>query len=145
MRVVIQRVTSAQVTVEGEIVGRIDRGLLALVGLADGDGEEQLIWMARKVVGLRIFERDGAMQESVVDISGEILAVSQFTLLGDCRKGKRPSFSEAMSPDRAQPLFDQFVDLLTAEFGGLIQTGRFGTSMQVSLVNDGPVTLILDR
>lgn len=145
MRVVIQRVTSAQVMVTGEIIGQIDRGLLALVGLANGDGEEQLIWMARKVVGLRIFERDGAMQESVVDIGGEILAVSQFTLLGDCRKGKRPSFSEAMSPDLAQPLFDRFVERLASESGGPIQTGRFGADMQVSLVNDGPVTLILER
>ncbi len=145
MKVVVQRVSSAQVQVAGSGVGEIRRGLLLLVGLATGDGEEQLLWMARKVVGLRIFEQEGLMQQSVRDIGGEILAVSQFTLMGDCRKGKRPSFTAAMAPQLAEPLFDRFVDLLQQELGRPIATGQFGAIMKVSLVNEGPVTLILDR
>jgi D-tyrosyl-tRNA(Tyr) deacylase len=145
MKVVIQRVKSAQVSVEGKVVGQIQQGLVLLVGLAVGDGVDPLNWMAGKIVGLRIFEQGGLLQRSVADVGGQILAVSQFTLLGDCRKGKRPSFTAAMPPEQAKPLFDQFVYRLEQELGYPIQTGQFGAHMELTLINDGPVTLILDR
>ncbi|NET09129.1 MAG: D-tyrosyl-tRNA(Tyr) deacylase [Symploca sp. SIO2B6] len=145
MKVVVQRVTMASVSVNNHVIGHIDGGLLLLIGLSKDDGLEQLTWMARKIVNLRIFERDHLMQASVLDVGGEILAVSQFTLLADCRKGKRPSFTDAMRPEKAQPLFDQFVLLLEQELGKPVETGQFGANMQVALVNDGPVTIILER
>ena len=145
MKIVVQRVVEASVVVDGSIVGQIGAGLLLLVGLSVGDSSEQLVWMARKVVGLRIFNRDGLMQDSVLDMGGEILAVSQFTLLGDCRKGKRPSFVNAMPTSSAKSMFEEFLLTLEKEFGRPIQTGRFGAYMQINLVNDGPVTIILER
>ncbi|MCA9322546.1 MAG: D-tyrosyl-tRNA(Tyr) deacylase [Planctomycetes bacterium] len=145
MRVVVQRVVEARVRVDGAIVGEIGAGLLALVGLGQDDEPAALDWMADKLLGLRIFADDqGLMNRSVVDIEGRILAVSQFTLLGDCRKGRRPSFVHAMEPSRAEPLFASFVDRLR-ERGLHVATGVFGASMSVELVNDGPVTLIIDR
>lgn len=145
MRVVVQRVTKAEVTVDGESVGRIAQGLLLLVGLTVGDDEDCLRWMADKIVGLRIFrDDDGLMNRSLEDIGGAILAVSQFTLYGDCRKGKRPSFVAAARPEAAEPLFDRFVDLLR-ERTPEVATGRFGAMMAVELTNDGPVTLLLER
>ncbi len=144
MRVVIQRVTSASVTVASEVVGAIAHGLLVLVGVADGDQEEDLQYLLEKVTGLRIFEDDaGKMNLSVVDVGGAMLVVSQFTLLGDLRKGKRPSFNTAASPDIANDFYEQFLAAVI-ERGIPVASGRFGANMQVSLVNDGPVTIIID-
>lgn len=145
MRVVLQRVARARVTVEGRVVGEIGRGLLLLAGFTDGDTEETLRWMADKVVGLRVFtDAEGKMNLSVEEIGGAVLVVSQFTLYGDARKGRRPSFVEAARPEAAVPLYERFVELLRAA-GRPVETGEFGAMMQVELVNDGPVTLVLER
>jgi D-tyrosyl-tRNA(Tyr) deacylase len=144
MRVVVQRVAAARVMVAGESIAAIGHGLLLLVGLATGDGETQIEWMARKLAGLRIFaDADGLMNAAVTEVGGAVLAVPNFTLLGDCRKGKRPSFAHALAPDVAQPLFQRFVDVLATRVGS-VAAGRFGATMRVELVNDGPVTLVLD-
>jgi D-aminoacyl-tRNA deacylase len=144
MKVVLQRVSEAQVTVEGEVVGTIGKGLMLLVGIGQEDGESDLIWMADKLAGLRIFEDDaGRMNLSVEDVQGAILSVSQFTLYADCRKGKRPNFMAAAKPELAESLYIQFNERLRTR-GLTVETGRFGAMMDVSLVNDGPVTLILD-
>ena len=144
MRAVVQRVRSARVTVEGAVVGEIGKGLLVLLGITHGDSLEQADWLAEKVVGLRIFEDDaGKMNHSLDEIGGAMLIVSQFTLYGDCRKGRRPSFVEAASPEVATPLYEAFVRAVQA-LGVTVGTGRFGAMMQVELVNDGPVTLIVD-
>ncbi len=144
MRAVLQRVSRARVTVEGEITGEIQRGLLVLLGVATTDTQDDLDWMVNKVCGLRIFEdADGKMNLSVDEVGGELLVVSQFTLLGDARKGRRPSFVEAARPEQAEAMYDQFCD--AARLRGLaVHTGRFRTHMDVELVNDGPVTLIVD-
>jgi D-tyrosyl-tRNA(Tyr) deacylase len=145
MRIVLQRVSRARATVEGRTAGEIGAGLLLLVGFRDGDGEEALAWMADKVVGLRIFSDDeGKMNRSVEESGGALLVVSQFTLYGDARKGRRPSFVEAARPEVAIPLYERFLDLLRAT-GRPVQTGEFGAHMEVELVNDGPVTLVLER
>jgi D-tyrosyl-tRNA(Tyr) deacylase len=145
MRVVVQRVSAAAVTVDGESVAAIGRGVVLLVGLAARDGEAEVAWMARKIAGLRIFaDAGGLMNAALVDVGGQALAVPQFTLLGDCRKGRRPSFDAAMAPAQAKPLFDRFVTLLAARTGP-VATGRFGASMQVRLVNDGPVTFVIEH
>jgi D-aminoacyl-tRNA deacylase len=144
MRAVVQRVRSARVTVEGAVVGEIGKGLLVLLGITHGDSSEQADWLAEKVVGLRIFEDDaGKMNHSLDEIGGAMLIVSQFTLYGDCRKGRRPSFVEAAPPDVATPLYEGFIRAVR-ELGVTVGTGRFGAMMQVELVNDGPVTLIVD-
>lgn len=144
MRVVVQRVKRASVTVDGRIVGRIETGLLVLVGVREGDGEKEMGFLADKLVNLRIFpDEAGKMNRSVLDIDGGILVVSQFTLYGDCRKGRRPSFIDAAGPRTAIPLYEQFVAKLR-ESGLLIETGQFAAMMDVELVNDGPVTLIID-
>ena len=144
MRAVVQRVRHASVTVDGEITGAIDTGLLVLVGAAKGDTEADAIALAKKVAGLRIFaDTDGKMNLDVAQIGGAVLAVSQFTLLGDCRKGRRPSFFGAEDPVLAKPLFDRFVKAV--EDSGLrCPTGVFGAMMDVSLLNDGPITLLID-
>jgi D-tyrosyl-tRNA(Tyr) deacylase len=145
MRVVLQRVSSASVSVEGRAVGAIGRGFLVLVGFTAADGEEHLVWMADKIVGLRLFADDaGKMNLSLADVGGAVLVVSQFTLYADARKGRRPSFIDAAEPDQAVPLYERFVDLL-GERGVAVETGEFGAVMEVGLVNDGPVTLILER
>lgn len=145
MRLVVQRVAEAEVAVNGEVIAAIGRGLLVLVGLGRGDGEAQASWMAAKVAGLRVFaDAAGRMNAALGDVGGAVLAVPQFTLLGDCRRGKRPSFDAALPPGEARPLFDRFVALLAAQVGA-VATGRFGAMMQVRLVNDGPVTLVLER
>ncbi|CAN5303456.1 D-aminoacyl-tRNA deacylase [soil metagenome] len=132
-------------TVGGRTTGEIGPGLFLLVGFHGGDAEEELRWMADKVVGLRVFGDDrGKMNRSVVDVDGAILVVSQFTLYGDARKGRRPSFVEAAAPDLAIPLYERFLALLR-ESGIPVETGEFGAMMEVELVNDGPVTLILER
>ena len=146
MRIVLQRVSEASVTVEGEVVSEIGPGLLLLVGVAAGDGEAQADWLAEKVAGLRIFsDEEGKMNLSVRDVGGEVLAVSQFTLLADTRKGKRPSFVRAAPPEEAEPLFDHFCERLRASGVGTVETGSFGAMMEVALVNDGPVTIVLER
>lgn len=145
MRVVLQRVSRASVTIEGRITGEIGAGILLLVGFTEGDDEETLRWMADKVVGLRIFSDDeGKMNRSLEEAGGAVLVVSQFTLYGDARKGRRPSFIEAARPETAIPLYERFVALLRAS-GRPVETGEFGAMMEVELINDGPVTLILER
>ncbi|HMO87508.1 MAG TPA: D-aminoacyl-tRNA deacylase [Lacipirellulaceae bacterium] len=144
MRACVQRVSSARVVVAGETVGAIDRGLLVLLGVAAGDDERDLQWMVDKIVTLRIFPDDeGKMNRSVIDVGGQLLAVSQFTLLGDCRKGRRPSFIAAAAPEQAERMYDEFVALVR-QAGVAAATGRFRAHMDVELVNDGPVTLLLD-
>ena len=145
MRVVLQRVSSASVDVGSERTGAIAEGLLLLAGIADGDDEAKIRWMADKISGLRVFrDAEGRMNRSVVDIEGDILVVSQFTLYGDTRKGKRPSFFQAARPEAAEPLFSRFVEVLSTQIGH-VATGRFGAMMTVNMVGDGPVTLLLER
>ncbi|HEX6961031.1 MAG TPA: D-aminoacyl-tRNA deacylase [Lacipirellula sp.] len=144
MRTCIQRVSSARVIVDGETVGEIGRGLLVLLGVASEDGDAALRWMVDKVVGLRVFnDDDGKMNLALSDVGGELLVVSQFTLLGDCRKGRRPSFVAAAPPEMAERMYQQFVEAARAR-GVRVATGRFRTHMNVELVNDGPVTLWID-
>lgn len=144
MRAVVQRVSRAKVTVEGEITGEIGRGFVVLLGVADGDTQDDVIYMAQKVVGLRVFEdADGKMNLGLAEIGGQMLVVSQFTLLGDCRKGRRPSFIAAARPENADQLYRSFVAEVQGQ-GITVATGRFQTHMDVELVNDGPVTLLID-
>lgn len=144
MKVVLQRVKRASVAVKGETIGEIGPGLCLLVGVEKGDAEEDALFIARKIVELRIFpDAQDKMNLSVSDIGGEVLAVSQFTLVGSLKKGRRPSFDKAEHPDRALELFDYFVDCVR-ELGIPVQTGEFAAVMDVSLVNDGPVTFILE-
>ncbi len=144
MKVLLQRVSSARVDVAGENIASIGAGLLAFVGVEPDDGDDQVLWLAEKTLGLRIFPDDEKpMNRSVVDVGGEILVVSQFTLAADTRSGKRPGFSTAAPPDVAERLYLRFADLLAADCP--VQTGRFGADMAVSLTNDGPVTFLLER
>ena len=144
MRVVVQRVKRAEVRVDGEVVGRVGPGLLVLLGAGQGDGSADVAWLVEKVVNLRIFEDDaGKMNRSLLDVAGALLVVSQFTLYGDCRHGRRPSFTAALEPAAAAALCDDFVRQARA-LGVTVATGRFGAMMDVELVNDGPVTLLLD-
>lgn len=144
MRAVIQRVSEASVTVDGEVVGEIGRGFLVLLGITHSDSQAEATWLARKIAGLRIFEDDaGKMNLGLTDVGGAVLAVSQFTLYGDARKGRRPSFIEAARPEHAQPLYDYFCQQLAAE-GIRVERGVFQAEMKVALINDGPVTLWLE-
>jgi D-tyrosyl-tRNA(Tyr) deacylase len=145
MRAVVQRVQRSSVTVDGRVVGSIGPGLCVLLGVKEGDGEEEARWMAQKIAGLRIFEDEqGKMNRSVLEAGGAALVVSQFTLYGDARKGRRPSFTDAARPEAADPLIARFVELLKAE-GVPVQTGVFRAMMVVEIINDGPVTIILER
>ena len=145
MRAVIQRVRHARVTVEGQVIGAIGPGLLVLAGVTDGDTAEDRGWLARKIVQMRLFDdAAGVMNRSVQDAGGDVLAVSQFTLFASTRKGNRPSYSAAARPEIARPVFDAFVAELTQLLGRPVPTGVFGAMMQVELVNDGPVTILLD-
>ena len=145
MRALLQRVREARVTVEGETIGAIDHGFLVLLGVTHGDGEDQARWLANKIAGLRIFEDEaGKMNLSLLDVEGSVLVVSQFTLYGDTRKGRRPSFTAAARPEQAEPLVTYFAQRLR-EHGLMVESGTFGAMMQVELVNDGPVTLLLER
>ncbi|MGK7933670.1 MAG: D-aminoacyl-tRNA deacylase [Microcystaceae cyanobacterium] len=147
MRVIIQRVTESQVTVNGEVVGKIGKGLNLLVGIATNDRVNEINWMVRKCLELRLFSEqneEGKWTKSVQDIQGELLVISQFTLYGDCRKGRRPSFSNSAPPSEAEKLYNLFVDELKKS-GLKIETGRFGAMMDVSINNDGPVTLLLEK
>lgn len=144
MRAVVQRVSSASVAVEGETVAAIGRGFVVLLGVAGDDTEADAEWMAEKIVNLRVFEDDqGKLNRSLMESGGELLVVSQFTLLGDCRKGRRPSFSNAAAPEPAQDLYLKFARKAEA-LGVQVRTGRFQAMMDVALVNQGPVTLLLD-
>lgn len=146
MRIVLQRASSANVTIRGRVVGRIGPGLVLLVGFTEGDDESVLHWMAEKVIGLRIFNDDeGKMNRSLEDIAGDLLVVSQFTLYGDTRKGRRPSFVRAAGPDLAIPLYERYLEILREKAPGKVESGEFGAMMDVALVNDGPVTLVLER
>lgn len=145
MKLVIQRVTQASVEVEGKIVGSIDEGAVAFVGITHNDSLTEATWLANKFVHLRIFEdADGKMNQSLIDKKGSALLVSQFTLYADCTAGRRPSFTQAALPDVAQPLYEQFVQEVI-KLGVPVQTGIFGAEMKISLINQGPVTLLLER
>ena len=145
MRVVIQRVTEASVTVEGECIAAIGNGLLILVGVENGDTEQDAAWLASKTAGLRIFDdENGVMNRSVVDVDGGLLAVSQFTLTASTRKGNRPSYIRAAGHGLAVPLYERYCALLAEAAGRPVQQGRFGAMMQVRLLNDGPVTILID-
>lgn len=146
MRVILQRVKSSQVSVDGVTIGAINQGLNLLVGIAASDTEAEVDWMVRKCLDLRVFpaSEQGRFDRSVQEIDGELLVVSQFTLYGDCRKGRRPSFDQAATPELAEKLYEQFVAKLR-QSGLRVETGKFGANMQVEIQNDGPVTLILER
>lgn len=145
MRVVVQRCSRAEVRIDGQSVGRIDRGFLLLVGITDGDTQAQADLIAKKVAQLRIFEdAEGKMNLALKDINGAILSISQFTLYADCKKGNRPSFIRAARPETAAPLYDYFNQTLRSQYGLQVETGRFGADMKVDFINDGPVTILLD-
>ncbi len=145
MRVVVQRVASASVVVDGAIVAAIGAGLMVLVGVEESDSEVDVAWLSAKLTKLRIFSDEaGVMNRSIVDVGGEVLAVSQFTLFASVKKGNRPSWSRAARSDVSQPLFDRLVCQLEADLGRKVATGVFGADMHVQLVNDGPVTIIID-
>lgn len=144
MRACVQRVSQCSVTVDGQVVGQIGRGLLVLLGVTHDDTQADVDYLAEKTTGLRIFEDDaGKMNRSVTDIGGAVLVVSQFTLWGDCRRGKRPSFTDAAAPELAERLYDEFVAAVR-RLGVPVATGKFRAHMDVALINDGPVTLLLD-
>ena len=145
MRVVIQRVKEACVTIEGQLRSRIEIGLLVLLGIEEADGEEDIDWLCRKIVALRVFDdENGVMNRSIMEAKGEIIVVSQFTLMASTKKGNRPSYIRAARPETAIPLYEAFCKRLTTLLGKPIGTGVFGADMQVSLVNDGPVTICID-
>jgi len=145
MRALVQRVKKASVQIEGEVVGTIDGGVVVLVGVTHGDSEEEAEWLAQKIAGLRIFEdAEGRMNAGLLDVGGEALVVSQFTLYADTRKGRRPSFVDAAAPEVAEPLVERFTQALVRT-GVPVQSGRFGAYMLVEIYNDGPVTILLER
>jgi D-tyrosyl-tRNA(Tyr) deacylase len=145
MRAVIQRVSNASVKVDGAITGQIQQGLLVLVGIEDSDGQDDLEWLSGKIVNLRIFnDEESVMNKSVKDIEGEVLVVSQFTLHAATKKGNRPSYIRASKPDIAVPMYEKFKQQLATDMGKEIQSGIFGADMKVELLNDGPVTIIID-
>ena len=145
MRIVLQRVKSASVSIEGTVVGEIEQGFLLLVGVGPDDTRDDASYLARKIAGMRIFsDENGKMNLSIDQVGGKILSVSQFTLFADTKKGNRPSFTGAASPEAANKLYEEFNEILRTEYGLIVETGEFAEDMQVSLVNDGPVTILLD-
>ncbi|MFH4968690.1 D-aminoacyl-tRNA deacylase [Gaetbulibacter sp. M240] len=145
MKVVVQRVKQASVTIDKKVVANIGHGMLIFLGVIEEDTSEDINWLSNKLVNLRIFnDADGIMNTSVKDVEGEIIVVSQFTLHANTKKGHRPSYNKAAKPDVAIPLYEAFLKRLTEDFGNTVQTGEFGADMQVGLVNDGPVTIIID-
>ena len=145
MRVVVQRVSQSNVKVSGEVIGEIKEGLMVLVSFVDEDNDTDLGWMTKKIINLRIFNDDeGKMNRSVQDVGGDILLISQFTLHGSTKKGNRPSFIKAAKPDFAKVMYERFIKVLEQSLGKEIQTGEFGGDMKVSLINDGPTTIIID-
>jgi len=144
MKALIQRVKSASVTIDGELYSKTGQGYLILLGVEKGDSEEKILWLVNKIINLRIFENEeGKMALSVLDVNGEILVVSQFTLCADCKKGTRPSFDSAMPPKEANEMYEKFVKALSEKI--TVKTGVFGAMMDVSLINDGPVTIMLEK
>ena len=145
MKAVIQRVTRASVTIEGTINGQIGNGLLVLIGIEDADGEEDIAWLSNKLVNLRIFnDEEGVMNKSVLEVDGNILLISQFTLHASTKKGNRPSYIKASKPEVAIPLYEKLIQQLQQDLGKKIETGIFGADMKVELLNDGPVTIVID-
>ena len=145
MKVVIQRVSKASVTIDNEKVASVGTGLLILLGIVDEDTQEDIEWLTRKIANLRIFEDEhGVMNRSLLDVGGDAIVVSQFTLHASTKKGNRPSYIKAAKPDQAIPLYESFIKQLEMDLGKHIQTGQFGADMQVELINDGPVTIIID-
>jgi len=145
MRAVIQRVSNAEVEIDGVINGAVKKGLLILIGIEDTDNHEDIEWISSKIVQLRIFgDEAGLMNKSILDINGNILLISQFTLFGQTKKGNRPSFINAARPEVAIPIYEKFIEVLNHKLGKIIETGIFGADMKVSLTNDGPVTLYID-
>ena len=145
MRALLQRVSRATVSVDGSVVGQIERGFVVLLGVTHADGQAEAVWLANKIAGLRVFDDvDGKMNASLADVNGAVLVVSQFTLYGDVRKGRRPSFTNAARPEQAEPLVETLIDLLRSQ-GIPVATGVFGAHMDVNIHNDGPVTLMLER
>ncbi len=145
MKIVIQRVKESSVTIEGKVKGAINQGLMLLLGIENDDSEEDIFWLVKKILNLRIFDdQNNVMNKSVLDIAGEILLISQFTLHASTKKGNRPSYILAAKPEIAIPLYKKFIDHIQFEFGKEVQTGEFGADMKVSLINDGPVTIIID-
>jgi len=145
MIAVIQRVSESSVKINGEIKGAIGEGLMVLVGIEEADGQEDMDWLSKKIVNLRIFpDEQGVMNKSILDCGGDILLISQFTLHASTKKGNRPSYIKAAKPDIAIPMYERFIQVLQTDLGKGIQTGEFGADMKVSLVNDGPVTIIMD-
>ena len=145
MRIVLQRVKSASVSIEGLVVGEIEQGFLLLVGVGPNDTRDDASYLARKIAGMRIFsDENGKMNLSIDQVGGKILSVSQFTLFADTKKGNRPSFTGSASPEAANKLYEEFNEILRTEYGLIVETGEFAADMQVSLVNDGPVTILLD-
>ncbi len=144
MRAVVQRVTGAKVSTEGEVIGKIQKGFMVLLGVGEDDNEDDIKYIADKIIGLRVFEDDnGKMNLSLQEVGGEVLLISQFTLYGDCRKGRRPSFDKAGKPEKARELYEKTIQYFRDK-GVPIECGSFGADMQVELVNDGPVTLLLE-
>ena len=145
MRVVVQRCSRAEVRIDGTVVGTIGRGFMLLVGVTEGDGKAEADVLAKKIAQLRVFEDEqGKMNLALKEVGGAILSISQFTLYADCKKGNRPSFVKAARPEVAEPLYDYFNNVLRAQYGLQVETGRFGADMKVDFVNDGPVTILLD-
>ena len=145
MRVVVQRVSQSNVKVSGEVIGEIKEGLMVLVSFVDEDNDTDLDWMTKKIINLRIFnDNEGKMNRSVQDVGGDILLISQFTLHGSTKKGNRPSFIKAAKPDFANVMYERFIKVLEQSLGKEIQTGEFGGDMKVSLINDGPTTILID-
>lgn len=145
MRAVVQRVKSAEVRVDGKVTGKIDKGILVLLGVGEEDNEKDLEYMAKKIANLRIFNDDeDKMNLSVLDVGGKALVVSQFTLYGDCRKGNRPSYISAAMPEKAQAYYDKFKDILREKYNLTVESGIFQAKMDVDFINDGPVTLLID-
>ncbi|MEN6456853.1 MAG: D-aminoacyl-tRNA deacylase [Prolixibacteraceae bacterium] len=145
MRVVVQRVTKASVSIEGKIKASIGYGLLVLLGIEDADNDEDIDWLVRKISQLRIFNDDsGAMNRSLEEIGGEVLVISQFTLMASLKKGNRPSYIRASGPEKAIPLYEKFICDMSSRLGKAVGSGKFGADMQVSLLNDGPVTIVID-
>lgn len=145
MKIVIQKCSRGEVRIDGEVVGKIGKGFVLLVGISHSDTREDADFLAKKVAGMRIFEdAEGKMNLSLAEVGGQILSISQFTLYGNARKGNRPSFIEAARPEVAEPLYEYFNQVLREQYGLQVETGRFGANMQVDFVNDGPVTIIVD-
>ncbi|QIL39050.1 D-tyrosyl-tRNA(Tyr) deacylase [Pedobacter sp. HDW13] len=145
MRAVLQRVTQASCTVEGEITGQIETGFLVLLGIEDADTNEDLDWLAQKIVGMRVFgDENGLMNKALADVDGNILLISQFTLFASTKKGNRPGFTRAAKPDVAVPLYEKMIEKLSALLGKRVKTGIFGADMKIALLNDGPVTILID-